>query len=184
MIWCQLATMDCELRLTKHISQLPQNAEGTVRPSIEQDPATDQATQHQRLHVHHCWTANCDVIFGNWVKTYLQTRSHRIDGTRQNCSVSAILRTTENCRRLSRTQFTRRHRQDKTTLSCLVGVGGWTRQIDFPLPNCRPSNKTAGHGCCRGCRTLPWTYSPDVEMGIAFGLYWWEWEWEWRRPIV
>ena len=39
---------------------------------------------------------------------------------RQNCSVANILRTTENCRRLSPTQFTlpTPTRQDKTVLSC------------------------------------------------------------------
>jgi len=60
----------------RRIQQLAQNEEGTVRRPFKQDPATDQAPQHQLLHVHQCWTANCDVIFGNWVHTCLQTRSH------------------------------------------------------------------------------------------------------------
>ena len=44
-------------------------------------------------------SANCDVKFGNWVNTSLQTRSHRRrdSDTGQNCYVSNIFRTTENC---------------------------------------------------------------------------------------
>ena len=52
---------------------------------------------------------------------------HTADETGQNCSVSNILRTTENCLRLSPTQFTPPTRQDKTVLSyrcrrCELGI--------------------------------------------------------------
>ena len=43
-------------------------------------------------------------------------RVHIADETRQNCLVSNILRTTENCRRLS--HYRRRQRRDTLVLSC------------------------------------------------------------------
>jgi len=46
------------------------------------------------------------TLFGNWVKTSSQMRSHRRQGK------------TWNCLRLSRTQFTPQTRQDKTVFSC------------------------------------------------------------------
>ena len=72
----------------ENLMQLHQNAEGTVRRPFEQDPATDQAMQHQLSHVQQCRTASSDVIY------YLETgsgllykRVHAADQTRQNCSV-------------------------------------------------------------------------------------------------
>ena len=59
-----------------------------------------------------CTVSYCDVIFGNWVKTSSQMRSHR----RQNCSLSNILKTVCDCRELSS-----HRRQDMTirqSLSC------------------------------------------------------------------
>ena len=57
--------------------------------------------------------------------SYLETGSrlvhkcvHTADKTGQNCSVSNILRTTENCLRLSPTQFTLPTKQDETVWSC------------------------------------------------------------------
>ena len=46
----------------------------------------------------------CDVIFGKWKLVHKCV--HTADEIGQNCSVSNILRTTENCLRLSPTQFT------------------------------------------------------------------------------
>ena len=63
---------------------------------------------------------------------YLETGSrlvlkcvHTTDETGQNCSVSNIPRITENCLRLSPTQFT--PPTTRSCDSCLVGVAVWTR---------------------------------------------------------
>jgi len=65
------------------------------------------------------------------VTSYLETGSrvvhkcfHTVDKTGQNCSVSSISRTTENCLQLLLTLFTPLTRQDETRQSCPVGVGG------------------------------------------------------------
>ena len=56
----------------------------------------------------------CDIIFGNWVKTSSEMRSHRRRDWTKNCSVSNILKTVYDCHELSS-----HHRQDKTRQSCL-----------------------------------------------------------------
>jgi len=87
--------------------------------------------------------------FATWLPTvtsYLETGSrlvhkcvHAADKTRQNCSVSNILRTTENCLRLPSTQFTPTTRQDKTRQDSLVLLVSavWTRHY-----------KTISHAQC------------------------------------
>jgi len=61
-------------------------------------------------------------------------RVHTADRTGQNCSVSNILRTTENYLILSPTVFTPPTRQDKTRESCLVRVRVWTRHSNSSSP--------------------------------------------------
>jgi len=74
------------------------------------------------------WTVPVSNSHATWlsiVTSYWKTGSrlvpncvHIADETGQNCSVSNLLRTTENCLRLSPTQFTPPTRQDKTRQSC------------------------------------------------------------------
>jgi len=76
------------------------------------------------------WKYGCFVhaqCIRRTVTSYLETelrlvykRVHTADKTGQNCSVSNIFRTTENCPRLSRTHFTlhTRTRQYSLVLSC------------------------------------------------------------------
>ena len=102
--------------------------------------------------------ANCDVIFGNWVKTSLQTRSHRRqDWTKLFC-LQYIFRTTENCPRLSRTHFTP---QDKTRQDSLVlsASAVWTRHMTVRwrltlICVCRRASVTAGCGLQRRIQCL------------------------------
>ena len=96
--WCE----NC-IVIVLDSATVPQNAEGTVRRPFKQDPAADQVPQHQLSHVYQCWTANCGLETGSRL---VYKRVHTADGTRQHCSVSNILRTTENCLDLSPIQFT------------------------------------------------------------------------------
>ena len=63
-----------------------------------------------------------ELWFGNRVFLLVYKRVHTADGTRQNCSVSNVSRTTENYLTLSPIQFTPPTRwQDNTVLSVCVG---------------------------------------------------------------
>ena len=93
-----------------------------------------------------CPVSKCGVnwVWSTWlpiVTSYLETGSrlvhkcvHTADETRQNCPVSNILRTTENCRRLSPTQFTiaDKTREDSLVLSTSAV---WTRRKSQQLVN-------------------------------------------------
>jgi len=70
----------------------------------------------------------CDVIFGKWKLVHKCV--HTADEIGQNCSVSNILRTTENCLRLSPTQFTL-HTDDADETRQLSASAVWTRHKSF-----------------------------------------------------
>ena len=110
MIWCRewIANHDRQGAYHNLVRELHSDSVGfsnylsmrkvytrSVRRLFEQDPATDQPMQHQLSHVHQWWTANCDVIFGNWVRTCLQTRSQRRRDSTKLFTLNWLSRTTD-----------------------------------------------------------------------------------------
>ena len=88
--------------------------------------ATSQDCWRQKISKLFCPVSKCDVnrvLFcldpvSNLQPGLVCKRVHTADRTGQNCLVSNVLRTIENCRRLLPTLFTPRTRQDKTVLPC------------------------------------------------------------------